>query len=51
VRYMGREAWMLLVAGVAAAGVAAAIARYLRDREREPDDVTIGFIGPSLAAM
>jgi hypothetical protein len=48
---MGRETWMLLLAAVAAAGVAAAIARYLRDRERETDDVTIGFIGPSLAAM
>lgn len=42
---------MLLLAGVAAASVAAAIAWFLRDREREPEDVTIGFIGPSLAAM
>jgi Protein of unknown function (DUF4239) len=48
---MGRETWMLLVAGAAAAGVAGAIAWFLRDREREPEDVTIGFIGPSLAAM
>jgi hypothetical protein len=51
VRFMGRETWLLLVSAVAAAGVAAAIARYLRDRKREPDDVTLGFIGPSLAAM
>jgi len=48
---MGRETWLLLVAAVAAAGVAAAIAWFMRDREREPEDVTIGFIGPSLAAM
>jgi len=48
---LGRETWILLVTALACGGVAAAIAWYLRDHEREPEDVTIGFIGPSLAAM
>lgn len=48
---MGRETWELLLAALAAGGVSAGIAWFLRDRDREPEDVTIGFIGPSLAAM
>ncbi|MGD0702646.1 MAG: DUF4239 domain-containing protein [Trebonia sp.] len=36
---------------MASASAAAAIAWYVRDHHREPEDVTIGFIGPSLAAM
>src|SRR5450631_4911851 len=48
---MGRETWLVLLAGAGAAGAAAAIAWFLRKREREPDDVTLGFVGPSLAAM
>jgi hypothetical protein len=47
----GQETWTILVAGVLSAMVAAGIAWFLRKREREPEDVTIGFLGPSLAAM
>lgn len=36
---------------LAGAVVAIAAARYMRHRKREPEDVTLGFIGPSLAAM
>jgi len=39
------------VAAVASGGAAAAIAWYLRGHKREPEDVTLGFLGPSLAAM
>jgi Protein of unknown function (DUF4239) len=46
-----RETWILLVTAVASGGAAAAIAWYLRDHKREPEDVTLSFIGPSLAAM
>jgi Protein of unknown function (DUF4239) len=48
---LGRETWILLATAVASAGAAAAIAWYLRDHKREPEDVTIGFVGPSLAAI
>ena len=48
---LGQETWILLVTGTASAIVAAAIAWYMRDRKREPEDVTLSFIGPSLAAM
>jgi len=51
VSILGRETWILLVTASASAGAAVAIAWYLRDHKREPEDVTIGFIGPSLAAM
>lgn len=51
VSILGRETWILLVTAVASASAVAAIAWYLRDHKREPEDVTIGFIGPSLAAM
>jgi hypothetical protein len=48
---LGRETWIILVTAVASAGTALAVARYMRHRKREPEDVTLGFIGPSLAAM
>jgi hypothetical protein len=48
---LGRETWILLVTALASGGAAAAIAWYVRDHKREPEDVTIGFIGPTLAAM
>jgi hypothetical protein len=48
---LGRETWIFLVTAAASASAAAAIAWYLRAHKREPEDVTLGFIGPSLAAM
>jgi Protein of unknown function (DUF4239) len=48
---LGRETWILLLTALAGAGIAATIAWYLRDHKRKPEDVTLGFIGPSLAAM
>jgi hypothetical protein len=48
---LGRETWILLLTALAGASIAATIAWYLRDHKREPEDVTLGFIGPSLAAM
>lgn len=48
---LGRETWILLVTAVGSGGAAGAIAWYQRDHKREPEDVTLGFIGPSLAAM
>ena len=48
---LGRETWVLLLTAVASGSAAAAIAWYVRDHNREPEDVTLGFIGPSLAAM
>ncbi|HEY6493665.1 MAG TPA: DUF4239 domain-containing protein [Trebonia sp.] len=47
----GQETWTILIAGVLSGGVAAVIAWIIRKRESEPEDVTIGFLGPSLAAM
>jgi hypothetical protein len=47
----GQETWTILLAGLISAGAAACVAWFLRKREFEPEDVTIGFIGPSLAAM
>jgi hypothetical protein len=51
VSVLGRETWIVLLTAVASAGAAIAVARYTRNRKREPEDVTLGFIGPSLAAM
>lgn len=48
---LGRETWILLAAGAISAGIASVIAWFSRHREQESDDVTIGFLGPSLAAM
>jgi hypothetical protein len=47
----GEETWTILVAAALCAAIAAGIAWFLREREMEPEDVTIGFLGPSLAAM
>ena len=47
----GQETWTVLVAGGISAAVAVGIAWFLRKREFEPEDVTLGFLGPSLAAM
>jgi hypothetical protein len=51
VSVLGRETWILLAAGVISAGLAAVIAWLSRHRGQETEDVTIGFLGPSLAAM
>jgi hypothetical protein len=48
---LGSETWIVLVAGVISAAAAVAIAWLVRHRKFEPEDVTIGFLGPSLAAM
>jgi hypothetical protein len=45
---LGPETWIVLVAGAISA---ATIAWLVRKRKFEPEDVTIGFLGPSLAAM
>ena len=47
----GHETWTVLLAGGISAAIAVGIAWFLRKREFEPEDVTIGFLGPSLAAM
>ncbi|HUN31028.1 MAG TPA: DUF4239 domain-containing protein [Trebonia sp.] len=48
---LGRETWILLAAGAVSAGLAGVIAWFSRHREAEAEDVTIGFLGPSLAAL
>lgn len=48
---LGPETWIVLAAGAVSAAIAAAIAWLVRKREFEPEDITIGFLGPSLAAM
>jgi hypothetical protein len=48
---LGSETWIVLGAGAVSATIAAVIAWLIRKRELEPEDVTIGFLGPSLAAM
>jgi hypothetical protein len=47
----GQETWTVLLAGVISATAAAGLAWFLRKREFEPEDITVGFLGPSLAAM
>jgi len=47
----GQETWTIVLAGALCAAVAAGIAWFLRKREFEPEDITVGFLGPSLAAM
>jgi hypothetical protein len=41
----------VLIAGLLGAAVAATLGWALRRRKTEPEDVTIGFLGPSLAAL
>ncbi len=41
----------VLVAGLLGAAAAAALGWAMRRRHAEPEDVTIGFLGPSLAAL
>lgn len=45
------ETVVVLAAGILSSAVAAGLAWFIRNRETEPEDVTIGFLGPSLAAI
>jgi hypothetical protein len=45
------ETGIVIAAGLISAAVAALLAWFVRNREMEPEDVTLGFIGPSLAAI
>lgn len=47
----GAETWVVLVTGLAGALIVTGVAWWLRDRGSEPEDLTIGFLGPSLAAL
>lgn len=47
----GHEALIVIIAAVAGALIVLGVARWIRDRGGEPEDVTIGFLGPSLAAL
>jgi hypothetical protein len=45
------DALTVLVAGLAGAAAAAMLGWAMRHRKAEPEDVTLGFLGPSLAAL
>jgi Protein of unknown function (DUF4239) len=47
----GREALIVIIAALVGAAIVLGVARWIRDRGGEPEDVTIGFLGPSLAAL
>ena len=47
----GRETLVVAIAALAGAVIVFGLARWIRDRGGEPEDVTIGFLGPSLAAL
>jgi hypothetical protein len=47
----GHESVFVVLAALIGAVVVFALARWVRDRAVEPEDVTIGFLGPSLAAL
>jgi hypothetical protein len=48
---LNSETWVLLLTGVVCAAIAIVAAVIIRDRGGEPEDVTVGFLGPSLAAL
>jgi Protein of unknown function (DUF4239) len=48
---LSSETWVLLRAGAACAILAVVAARIIADRGIQAEDVTIGFLGPSLAAL
>jgi hypothetical protein len=48
---LGSEIWVMLAAAVAGIALAAVVVSVVRGRAGEPEDVTIGFLGPSLAAI
>ncbi|MBV9450647.1 MAG: DUF4239 domain-containing protein [Streptosporangiaceae bacterium] len=45
------DALTILVAGLTGAAAAVLLGWAMRHRETEPEDVTLGFLGPSLAAL
>jgi hypothetical protein len=47
----GHEALIVIIAALVGAVIVYGVARWIRDRGGEPEDVTIGFLGPSLAAL
>lgn len=47
----GRETVVVIIAAIAGAVIVFGLARWIRGRGGEPEDVTIGFLGPSLAAL
>jgi hypothetical protein len=47
----GHETVIVILAALAGAIAVFGLARWIRDRGGEPEDVTIGFLGPSLAAL
>jgi hypothetical protein len=47
----GRETLVVVIAAMAGAVIVLGLARWIRDRGGEPEDVTVGFLGPSLAAL
>lgn len=47
----GRETVVVVIAALVGAVFIFLLARWIRDRGGEPEDVTIGFLGPSLAAL
>jgi hypothetical protein len=47
----GRETLVVIIAALVGAVLVLLLARWIRDRGGEPEDVTIGFLGPSLAAL
>lgn len=48
---LGSEIWVMLVAAIAGIALPAVVVTIIRDRAGEPEDVTIGFLGPTLAAI
>jgi hypothetical protein len=48
---LGPEIGIILITSAATVATAALITWFIRNREFEPEDVTIGFLGPSLAAI
>jgi hypothetical protein len=48
---LGTEIWIMLAAAIAGIALAAVIVTAVRGRTGEPEDVTLGFLGPSLAAI
>lgn len=47
----GHETVIVILAALCGSIAVLVLARWIRDRGGEPEDVTIGFLGPSLAAL